>query len=126
MKQIAVGILFVIFGTVVGGVGIATAGIGIGIPVIPLGYYLVLRGIYQLYHTKTNLNTLENKKCFERTKAGSIFLGILLILIGIATSAFFVGIPIIISGVVLIVLALSGKLQPKVFRKMDVGSKQSS
>ncbi|MCK4404493.1 MAG: hypothetical protein KAW02_05320 [candidate division Zixibacteria bacterium] len=104
MKQTIVGILLFIFGIVIGGVGIATAGIGIGIPMMPLGCYFVFRGIYQLCRTKKNSDAAERRKCFERTKVGGIFLGILLILIGVATSALFIGIPIIIFGVVLIVL----------------------
>lgn len=114
MGQMAVGIAFLIFGLTIGGVGLATAGIGIGIPMIPLGIYFLIRGLRSFLHTR---NKKENKdiadipkqKIFEATKPGRICLGIILILIGLATSATLIGIPIVIIGVVLIISLFLGK-----------------
>lgn len=96
------------FGLLIGGIGIASAGVGIGIPMIPLGVYLIVRGIRSFFHEKQQeeTGTYEKQPIFERTRAGRIGLGIILILVGIATSALLIGIPLIIIGLVLVGSAL--------------------
>lgn len=106
MKQLLSGIGFILFGVFIGGIGVATAGIGIGIPMIPIGIYLIFRGIFYSAQDKvvetSNELTEKDKKSFESTKFGRLSLGIILILVGVATSALLIGIPIGIVGVVLI------------------------
>jgi len=79
MGQIITGIVFIIFGLIIGGVGLASAGVGIGVPMIPLGIYIVLRGLRALNN--------ENKGDFdfEKTPIGKIALGILLFVIAANT-----------------------------------------
>ena len=105
MSNVIVGIVFVLFGLCIGGAGLATAGIGIGIPMIPLGIFLLIRG---LYHVFFKLKKIEGSnrywvKTFESTRIGKICLGTLMILFGIATSAFGIGLIIILLGVGFIV-----------------------
>jgi len=104
MNQVVTGILFAIFGLLVGGIGVASAGFGVGIPMIPLGIYLIVRGFRAFSHQKEMEETsvYEPQRPFEGTRFGRFLLGILLILFGIATSALLVGIPVIIAGVILI------------------------
>lgn len=106
-KESYVGIGFIIFGVVVGGVGVATAGFGIGIPMIPIGIYLVWRG----FARKKIENTKEDPFAVEKSSGGKIGLGVILILIGLATSALLIGIPILLYGVYLIYKGSTSKLQ---------------
>ena len=80
MGQIITGIAIIIFGLVVGGVGLATAGFGIWIPMIPLGLYIIFRGYRQTKGEKGDF-------AFEKTPTGKICLAILLIAIGTGGSA---------------------------------------
>jgi len=93
-KDAYVGIGLIVFGVLIGGIGVATAGIGIGIPVIPIGIYLIWRGINRENNKYFQKDTLE----FERSPKGKLGIGIILILIGIGTSAWLIGIPIMIWG----------------------------
>lgn len=88
-KESYVGVGFILFGILVGGVGIATAGIGIGIPVIPIGIYLVWRG-----YERRKLDSPTDVFAVEKSPKGKIGLGVILILIGLATSTMLVGVPI--------------------------------
>ena len=97
-KESYLGVGFILFGIFVGGVGVATAGFGIGIPMIPIGIYLVWRG----YARKKP----EDPFAPEKSPLGKIGLGIILILIGLATSEFIVGIPILLYGAYLIYTAI--------------------
>ena len=103
MKHLVLGIGVLLFGLLVGGIGIATAGIGIGIPMIPVGMYLSYRGwrIYKYEQTLPESKVInpEPLKPLERTKKGRVGLGALIILVGIGTSAMLIGIPIIAIGV---------------------------
>ena len=105
MINLLIGIGVLLFGLVVGGAGIASAGLGIGIPMIPLGIYLTYRG-WRIYkherNQKDDPSHAETLEPLEKTKIGKIGLGILLILIGIGTSAMIIGIPILLVGVWLI------------------------
>lgn len=92
-----------LFGLIVGGVGVATAGIGIGIPMIPLGAYLAIRGGRNLYLRN---NKVADAPAFERTRLGGALFGILLVFVGIAASALVIGIPIAVGGVALTVYSL--------------------
>lgn len=96
MKQILIGASLILFGFLVGGVGLATAGVGIGIPIIPIGAYLIMRGGNTIFSTKSE----SDVQPFEKTSWGGVLLGILIILTGVATSAFAIGIPIIVAGIV--------------------------
>ena len=102
-------VAFIIFGLFVGGVGLASAGIGIGIPMIPIGIYLVIRGIRAFHHDKKQeeKDVYEKQKIFESTNVGKFLLGVLLIIIGVPISAMIIGIPIIIAGVCLILVAVN-------------------
>lgn len=111
-KDSYIGIGFIIFGLLIGGVGVATAGVGIGIPVIPIGIYLVWRGFSRKRLTENRNDPFE----FERSSKGKIGIGILLILIGIATSAQLIGIPIALYGAYLIYTALKSSKLP-IFRQ---------
>lgn len=97
-KESYVGIGFILFGIFVGGIGLATAGIGIGIPIIPIGIYLVWRG----FARKKIENQNAEAFAVEKSPTGKIGIGIILILIGLATSAFIVGIPVLLYGAYLI------------------------
>ena len=92
-----------VFGIFIGGVGVASAGIGIGIPMIPLGIYLTYRGWRIFKHEEAlqdsgilNPAPLEP---LEKTRIGKVGIGILLILVGIGTSVFLIGVPILLWGV---------------------------
>ena len=102
MGQFLTGVVIILFGLAIGGVGVATAGIGVGVPMIPLGIYLAYRGGRTLYLRKR----VAGVPTFERTRLGAFLFGTLLVLIGIATSAMLIGIPVIIAGVVLAVYSL--------------------
>ena len=104
MNQLSIGILLIIFGLFIGGAGIATAGIGIGIPMIPIGIYLFIRGFRCFAHDSQMKNQEHyiKQKSFESTGLGKFGLGVIFILVGIATSALLIGIPIFIIGVFLI------------------------
>ncbi|WP_143075553.1 hypothetical protein [Desulfomicrobium apsheronum] len=107
-KDSYIGIGFIIFGLFIGGVGVATAGVGIGIPVIPIGIYLVWRG----FSRKRLTGNQNDPFVFEKSSQGKIGIGILLIIIGIATSALVIGIPIALYGVYLIYTALKASKLP--------------
>lgn len=102
MIQFCIGIGFILFGLLVGGVGLASAGVGIGIPMIPIGAYIAFRGGRIIQNEKINQSRSEPErlplKVFERTKTGKTGLGIILLLVGVGTSAFLIGIPIAIVG----------------------------
>lgn len=106
-KESYVGIGFILFGLLVGGVGVATAGFGIGIPMIPIGIYLVWRG----FARKKIENEREDPFAVEKSSGGKVGLGIILILVGIATSALIIGIPILLYGIYMIYTAVKLKLQ---------------
>lgn len=115
MGQLFIGFGILLFGIFIGGVGLASAGIGIGIPMIPLGIYICYRGFRIVQHEKVkeqseviDLTPLES---FEKTKVGKTALGSLLILIGVGTSAFIIGIPIFLVGVWLIYLAWQAEVK---------------
>jgi len=107
-KDSYIGIGFIIFGLLIGGVGVATAGVGIGIPVIPIGVYLVWRG----FSRKKFTDNRSDPFWFEKSSKGKIGIGILLIIIGIATSALVIGIPIALYGAYLIYTALKSSKSP--------------
>jgi hypothetical protein len=111
MGQFVTGILFIVFGLIIGGVGVATAGVGIGIPMIPLGIYMLFRGAHTLKNEKEmeEIEVYTKQESFETTTFGKFALGIILILIGIATSALLIGIPLIIFGIISIVFAFKSK-----------------
>ncbi len=113
MGQIIVGIAFLIFGLTIGGIGLATAGIGVGVPMIPLGIYFFIRGFRSFLGKKKEENKtitdIPKQKVFERTRLGRLCLGIILILVGMATSALLIDIPIVIIGAVLIISIFLGK-----------------
>jgi hypothetical protein len=104
--QIKIGIAFIIFGVLIGGTGLASAGVGMSIPMIPIGIYLIVRGYKDDEHNKEQEKTTTHIKkiTFEKTKLGKILLGILLIIIGIGTSSLIVGIPLSIYGLYLILI----------------------
>ena len=111
MGQFVTGILLILFGLFVGGAGIATAGVGIGIPMIPLGIYILIRGGRTLFHERKmeGKKTYIKQNTFETTPFGRFAFGIILILIGIATSVFAIGIPVAIVGAILIVSSFKSK-----------------
>ena len=96
-KDSLVGVGFIVFGLLVGGIGVATAGIGIGIPVIPIGIYLVWRGFERRKIAKSS-----DPFAVEKSWKGRIGIGVLMILVGAATSANIIGIPILLFGIYLI------------------------
>jgi hypothetical protein len=106
-KESYVGIGFILFGIFVGGVGVATAGFGIGIPMIPIGIYLVWRG----FARKKIENEREDPFAVEKSSGGKVGLGIILILVGLATSALIIGIPILLYGIYMIYAAVKPELQ---------------
>ncbi len=81
----------------------ASAGVGIGIPMVPLGIYLSYRGwrIYKHEEESQNSDILDSQPIepLEKTKTGKVGVGILLILVGIGTSAQLIGIPILCVGI---------------------------
>lgn len=98
MKQLILGGSILLFGILIGGVGVASAGIGIGIPMIPLGIYMTYRG-WRIYKHEEGVKedpvvNPEPLEPFEKTRLGKVGIGILLIIVGIGTSAFLMGIPI--------------------------------
>ena len=102
MKQLMLGIGVLFFGLFIGGVGVATAGIGIGVPMVPIGIYLTYRGwrIYR-YQGQSEYQAPESRaplEPLEKTRLGKVAFGILLILVGLGTSAYVIGIPILIGG----------------------------
>lgn len=105
-KESYVGLGFIIFGILVGSVGVATAGIGIGIPIIPIGIYLIWRG----FARKKAENHTQDPFAIEKSAGGKIGLGIILILVGLATSALLIGIPILLYGVFLVYKGSTFKL----------------
>ena len=105
MKQLMLGIGVLFFGLFIGGVGVATAGIGIGVPMVPIGIYLTYRGwrIYRYqgqseHQTPESPAPLEPLEPLEKTRLGKVAIGILLILVGLGTSADVIGVPILIAG----------------------------
>jgi hypothetical protein len=118
MIQMLLGLGFLLFGISVGGVGIASAGVGIGIPMIPIGIYLSYRGWRIFKNEKvikeSDLVSPEPLVPFEKTKAGKIGLGLILILIGVATSAMLIGIPIVLVGLWLMYTAFKDQIRKKI------------
>ena len=115
MKHLFLGIAVLLFGLLIGGVGIASAGLGIGIPMIPLGIYFTYRGwrIYK-HEEGTQDSDVVNPaplEPLENTKIGKISIGILLILVGARTSAFFIGIPILLAGIWFLYKAYENELK---------------
>jgi hypothetical protein len=120
MPNLLLGISVLLFGLIIGGAGIASAGVGIGIPMIPLGIYLTYRGwrIYKHEETQKIDPSLDKPlQPLEKTKIGKTGLGILLILIGIGTSTMVIGIPILIVGVWFIYEAFKKQIH-SLFRKV--------
>ena len=119
MNHLILGIGVLLFGLIIGGVGVATAGIGIGIPMIPLGIYLTYRG-WRIYKYEKDIppDVVNPKplKPLEKTKIGKIGIGILLILVGAGTSAMIIGIPILIFGIWFIYKAYENEIKTK-FRR---------
>jgi hypothetical protein len=115
MNHLILGIGVVLFGLIIGGVSVATAGIGIGIPMIPLGIYLTYRGWRIYKYEKKNRDSPEENTTplepLEKTKIGKVGIGILLILVGVGTSAMIIGIPILIFGVWLIYKAYENEIK---------------
>ena len=117
MGQTLTGFGVLLFGLVVGGVGVATLGLGIGIPMIPLGIYLMIRGVRAFAverevtrHPKvTREQVLDSHKAFESTRFGGFLFGILLILFGLATSGVVVGVPVIVIGAIMVWYNLVGR-----------------
>lgn len=117
MRHLLIGLGILIFGIFVGGVGLASAGIGVGIPMIPLGIYLSYRG-WRIYNHNKKIKNKGNDeleppplKALESTKVGKVGLGILLILVGIGTSAILIGIPIFGLGVWFIYMAYKAEIK---------------
>jgi hypothetical protein len=94
------GILVLAFGILVGGIGVASAGVGIGLPVIPIGIYLAWRGycMAKLAISSTASDQKPDSLDFERSPRGQVGIGIILLLIGIGTSALIIGVPVAILG----------------------------
>lgn len=106
-KESYVGVGFIMFGLVVGGAGVATAGVGIGIPIIPIGIYLVWRG----FERTKRRDKGDDPFSVEKSPNGKIGIGILLVLVGVATSAWIIGVPILIYGIYLIYSAIRAKTE---------------
>ena len=102
MWQLLIGLAILLFGIIFGSVGLATAGVGIGIPMIPLGLYVAYRGFRIVKHESAKRAADEIDKTplipLEKTKEGKIGLGILLVLVGLGTSALLIGIPVAVVG----------------------------
>lgn len=113
MNQLTVGLIFVLFGFFIGGAGVATAGIGIGIPMIPIGLYLIFRGFRSFIQEKEmeKKDHYVKQKSFESTRFGKFCFGVVLILVGVATSALIIGIPIVFIGVFLVFRSFTSKKQ---------------
>lgn len=52
---------FILWGLVIGGAGVASAGCGIGIPMIPVGLVLLAYGIYKVVTSKSDAGPRETK-----------------------------------------------------------------
>jgi len=65
-KESYVGVGFIVFGLLIGGVGVATAGIGTAIPIIPIGIYLVWRGLAR----KKLVKQTEDPFAVEKSSVG--------------------------------------------------------
>ncbi|MGB0184310.1 MAG: hypothetical protein ACPF9Q_02675, partial [Opitutales bacterium] len=72
-----------------------------------IGIYLVWRG----FARKKIENEREDPFAVEKSSGGKVGLGIILILLGVATSALIIGIPILLYGIYMIYMALKPKLQ---------------
>ena len=46
------GCAIILFGIIVGGVGLVSAGFGVGIPVVPIGILIMIYGIWKLATSK--------------------------------------------------------------------------
>lgn len=108
--HLVIGIGILMFGLLIGGVGLASAGIGIGIPMVPLGAYMTYRG-WRIYKHGEDLKDSdvinpEPLVPLENTNIGKVALGILLILIGLGTSTMLIGIPILLLGLWIIYKAI--------------------
>ena len=101
MQQLLMGVSILLFGLFIGGVGLASAGVGIGIPMIPIGIYVTCRGWRICNHKAKTRKQQEKTELvrFEKTKLGKFGLGAILILIGIGTSSFGIGIVIFLTGI---------------------------
>ena len=82
MKQIYIGIGFIVFGILVGNMGLTSAGVGVALPMIPLGIYLIVRGI-------KNKDSYTKEFSFERTPLGKISLAIILIIVAFSVGGSF-------------------------------------
>lgn len=113
MFHLGLGVSILLFGVLIGGVGVASAGVGIGIPMIPLGMYMTYRGwrIYKYAKEQQNgaVINLVPLEPLEQTKRGKIYIGFILILVGIGTSALFIGLPIMAYGSWMIYKELKAK-----------------
>ena len=101
-----IGIGFILFGIFIGGVGVATAGFGLSIPMIPIGIYLVWRG----FARNKIKNSTGDAFSVEKSFGGKTGLGILLIIVGLATSTLIIGIPILSYGIYMIYKAVKSKI----------------
>lgn len=108
-KDTLAGIFVLGFGLTVGGAGLASAGVGIAIPVIPIGLYLIWRG----YSIKRREEQLPNEAepasdslDFEKSTNGQVGIGVIILLVGIGTSAKIIGIPVAAFGGYLIYKAI--------------------
>ncbi len=70
------------------------------------------------YAEEIDLTPLEP---LEKTKAGKVGLGVILILVGLSTSALFIGIPIFIIGIWLLVHALKDDAQALFNKQINKG-----
>ena len=123
MKHLIIGIGLLLFGVFVGGVGLASAGIGIGIPMIPIGIYFTYRGWRIYKHEKitrsSGIANSEPLQPLEKTKIGRFGVGIILILVGIGTSAMIIGIPILLAGIWFIYEAFKPQFKTMIIRKKN-------
>ena len=123
MNHLIIGLAVLVFGVFIGAVGLASAGIGIGIPMIPLGIYLSYRGwrIYKHDNQSSDKGSDDSDPQpfvpLERTKVGKIGLGILLILVGVGTSAMLIGIPIFFWGIWFLYKAYETELKKRFGRE---------
>lgn len=107
--QAAAGAGLLLWGLIIGGVGIASAGIGIGIPLIPVGIYLIARGLYKKsQHAEPKGSHPQSQpKSLEQTGAGKFWLGMLLCLIGTPAIGAGIGIIIVAVGIYLVLSSLT-------------------